>query len=118
MMMVVSERPQRPRASSNTFQTIPFKICIKAYVIVSQIYGYMKFTRFDPILTLHRGHSRNRRKGGCKSLQRYTSTRFIEHFFSVFTHKEFRGLFKELYPLYFVQNLAKFIALDWMKDIK
>ena len=45
------------------------------------------------------GRFRNQPKG-------YTLTRFFWPFLSVYTHRESRSLFKELYPLYFVQNFA------------
>ena len=65
----------------------------------------------------HRGHSRNRPKGGRNSPKRNTSTRLADHFFSGFNHKEFRSLLKELYLLPIVENFAQFTALNWFEDI-
>ena len=38
--------------------------------------------------------------------------------FSFYTHKESRSLFKELYLLYFEQDLAYIIVFDWFKGMK
>ena len=38
--------------------------------------------------------------------------------FSLYTHKESRSLFKELYLLYFEQDLAYIIVFDWFKGMK
>ena len=52
-----------------------------------------------------RGHSRDRFKGGRNS-PNVTLRHVLLTFFSIFTHKEFRSLFKELCLLYFVQKLS------------
>ena len=64
-----------------------------------------------------RGHSRNQPKGGRNSLKATFRDAFLT-FFSVYTQKEFRRLFKGLKLLYFVQNSAQLVALDWSRDIK
>ena len=49
----------------------------------------------------------------CAAPQHLVLTIFLS-----FTHGEFKGLFKEHYLLYFVQNFAYFNVLEWFEGIK